>query len=196
MGHTVPDRCHLLLSLLALDNGIGVYWLHTKGVTDQTLRAHLKGEIRLNLKATPAKRPVLRKSKNDDEDVNSIADKILNDARRRAGIKEATAKDDSATPMLDAYALDLTEEARAGKLDPVVCRDMEIERLAQILGRRKKNNPVLIGEPGAGKSAIVEGLARIASRKGTPTLLGKRILSLDIGSVVAAPSTAGSLKSG
>lgn len=186
MGHTVPGSLHLLLSLLALDNGIGVYWLRTKGVTDQTLRAHLKGEIRLNLKATPAKRPVLRKSKNDDEDVNSIADKILNDARRRAGIKEATAKDDSATPMLDAYALDLTEEARAGKLDPVVCRDMEIERLAQILGRRKKNNPVLIGEPGAGKSAIVEGLAaRIASRKGTPTLLGKRILSLDIGSVVA-----------
>ena len=88
MGHTVPGSLHLLLSLLALDNGIGVYWLRTKGVTDQTLRAHLKGEIRLNLKATPAKRPVLRKSKNDDEDVNSIADKILNDARRRAGIKK------------------------------------------------------------------------------------------------------------
>ncbi|MCZ2417660.1 MAG: ATP-dependent Clp protease ATP-binding subunit, partial [Burkholderiales bacterium] len=84
------------------------------------------------------------------------------------------------------YELDLTEEARAGQLDPVVRRDKEIDRLAQILGRRKKNNPVLIGEPGVGKSAIVEGLAnRIARRKGSPTLQGKKILSLDIGSVVA-----------
>ena len=88
--------------------------------------------------------------------------------------------------MLERFGTDLTELARKGSLDPVVGRDAEIERLAQILGRRKKNNPVLIGEPGVGKSAIVEGLAaRIASRKVSRVLLEKRIISLDIGSVVA-----------
>lgn len=187
MGHTVPGSLHLLLSLLAFDNGIGVYWLRTKGVTDQSLRAHLKGEIKLNTKSITPKRPILRRTKRDDEDVtDAVPGRIMKDVRRRATLEAEAAKDENATPMLDAYALDLTEEARLGTLDPVVCREVEIERLAQILGRRKKNNPVLIGEPGAGKSAIVEGLAaRIASRKGTPTLLGKRILSLDIGSVVA-----------
>lgn len=90
------------------------------------------------------------------------------------------------TPLLDKFAHDMTAAAAEGRLDPVVGRDVEIERLAQILSRRKKNNPVLIGEPGVGKSAIVEGLAlRIVKRKVSRVLFNKRLVSLDLASLVA-----------
>lgn len=90
------------------------------------------------------------------------------------------------TPMLDKFGNDMTRAAELGKLDPVVGREVEIERLAQILSRRKKNNPVLIGEPGVGKSAIVEGLAlRIVQRKVSRILFDKRVVSLDMASIVA-----------
>ena len=92
----------------------------------------------------------------------------------------------SATPVIDKYGKDITREAAEGRLDPVVGRETEIERLAQILSRRKKNNPVMIGEPGVGKSAIIEGLARrIVERKVARTLLDKRIISLDMAAIVA-----------
>ena len=94
--------------------------------------------------------------------------------------------DNSATPVIDKYGKDITREAAEGRLDPVVGREQEIERLAQILSRRKKNNPVMIGEPGVGKSAIIEGLAkRIVERKVARTLLDKRIVSLDMAAIVA-----------
>jgi ATP-dependent Clp protease ATP-binding subunit ClpC len=90
------------------------------------------------------------------------------------------------TPMLESHSRDLTDMAQRGLLDPIIGRDEEIERVSQILSRRKKNNPVLIGEPGVGKSAIAEGLAlKIIERKVSRTLLGKRILTLDLSSVVA-----------
>ncbi len=90
------------------------------------------------------------------------------------------------TPAIDSFSYDLTRAALEGLLDPVVGRDKEIERLAQILNRKKKNNPILIGEPGVGKSAIVEGLAqRIVQRKVSRSLFGKRVVSLDITSIVA-----------
>lgn len=90
------------------------------------------------------------------------------------------------TPVLDSYSRDLTEMAAKGQLDPIIGRDEEIERVSQILSRRKKNNPVLIGEPGVGKSAIAEGLAlKIVQRKVSRTLLNKRVLTLDLGSLVA-----------
>lgn len=90
------------------------------------------------------------------------------------------------TPVLDKFGNDMTLAAQEGRLDPVVGRDTEIERLAQILSRRKKNNPVLIGEPGVGKSAIVEGLAlRIVQRKVSRILFDKRVVSLDMASIVA-----------
>ena len=90
------------------------------------------------------------------------------------------------TPAIDSFGVDITAAAREGKLDPVVGREKEIERIAQILSRRKKNNPVLIGEPGVGKSAIVEGLAmRIIERKVSRILFDKRIVSLDMSSIVA-----------
>ena len=90
------------------------------------------------------------------------------------------------TPYLDNYGIDLTKAAEGGKLDPVVGREKEIERIAQILSRRKKNNPILIGEPGVGKSAIAEGLAlRIVEKRVSRALFGKRIVSLDMTAVVA-----------
>ena len=95
-------------------------------------------------------------------------------------------KGGSNTPVLDKYGKDMTRDAENGKLDPVIGREREIERLAQILSRRKKNNPVLIGEPGVGKSAIVEGLAlRITQRKVARVLFDKRVISLDMAGLVA-----------
>ena len=95
-------------------------------------------------------------------------------------------KPDNDTPVLDSFGTDMTKLAAEGKLDPVVGREKEIERLAQILSRRKKNNPILIGEPGVGKSAIVEGLAlRIIEKKVSRILFGKRIVALDMTAIVA-----------
>jgi ATP-dependent Clp protease ATP-binding subunit ClpC len=100
----------------------------------------------------------------------------------------STARETSSkgTPLVDQLGTDLTAQAEAGKLDPVVGRQTEIERVIQILSRRTKNNPALIGEPGVGKTAIVEGLAqRIVNREAPDTLLGKRVVMLDVGSLVA-----------
>ena len=95
-------------------------------------------------------------------------------------------KQKSKTPVLDNFSTDLTQQALDDKLDPVIGREREMERVVEILGRRKKNNPILIGEPGVGKSAIVEGLAQmIAHRKCSPMLFGKRLVTLDMTGVVA-----------
>jgi ATP-dependent Clp protease ATP-binding subunit ClpC len=99
--------------------------------------------------------------------------------------KKAT-ENKSRTPVLDTFGKDLTRIAEEGKIDPIIGRDKEIERVSQILGRRKKNNPMLIGEPGVGKSSIAEGLAlRIIQKKVSRVLFNKRIITLDIGSMVA-----------
>ena len=95
------------------------------------------------------------------------------------------------TPALDKYGKDLTKQAQNGELDPVVGRQVEIERVTQILSRRKKNNPILIGEPGVGKSAIVEGLALRIESGEAPVLQGRRIISLDIASLVAGTTYRG-----
>ncbi len=98
----------------------------------------------------------------------------------------ATPNQDNKTPVLDNFSTDLTLAAAEGKLDPVVGREKEIQRVVEILGRRKKNNPILIGEPGVGKSAIVEGLAQlIAKRKTSPMLFNRRVVSLDMTAIVA-----------
>lgn len=103
--------------------------------------------------------------------------------------KSKTSKTD--TPALDKYGKDLTAQARNGELDPVIGRQIEIERVTQILSRRKKNNPILIGEPGVGKSAIVEGLAIRIENGEAATLQGKRIVALDIASMVAGTTYRG-----
>ena len=99
---------------------------------------------------------------------------------------QTTQKQKSKTPVLDNFSTDLTAAAKEDKLDPIVGREREIQRVLEILGRRKKNNPILIGEPGVGKSAIVEGLAQlIAQRKCSPMFFGKRIVNLDMTGIVA-----------
>jgi len=108
-------------------------------------------------------------------------------ATNNAGSTTTTAqkKTSSKTPVLDTFGTDLTQAAAEGKLDPCVGREREIQRIIEILGRRKKNNPILIGEPGVGKSAIVEGLAQlINSHHTSPMLFGKRIYTLDMTGVV------------
>ncbi|QQS59023.1 ATP-dependent Clp protease ATP-binding subunit [Candidatus Peregrinibacteria bacterium] len=100
--------------------------------------------------------------------------------------KKKKEEEESETPALDFFSTDLSEETRAGKIDPVIGRDEEIERMVTILNRKTKNNPVLIGEPGVGKTAIVEGLVQRIERGAVPdSLLGKRVLALDMGSLVA-----------
>ncbi|MBL7501336.1 ATP-dependent chaperone ClpB [Frankia sp. CNm7] len=105
----------------------------------------------------------------------------------RGGARRVTSRDpEDSYQALEKYSIDLTEQARAGKLDPVVGRDTEIRRVIQVLSRRTKNNPVLIGEPGVGKTAIVEGLAlRVVAGDVPESLRGRRIVSLDLGSMVA-----------
>ena len=121
-----------------------------------------------------------RNSAFDDEGGDSMSDNFNNpSAQNKAGKK-------SKTPVLDNFGRDLTELAEQGKLDPVVGREKEIERVSQILSRRKKNNPLLIGEPGVGKSAIAEGLAlRIIQKKVSRILFNKRVVTLDLASLVA-----------
>ena len=106
-------------------------------------------------------------------------------------IGEKKQKSKTDTPALTKYGRDLTAQAKNGELDPVIGRQIEIERVIQILSRRKKNNPILIGEPGVGKSAIVEGLALRIAAKEIPALEGKRIIALDIASMVAGTTYRG-----
>ncbi|MBO4581879.1 MAG: ATP-dependent Clp protease ATP-binding subunit [Bacteroidales bacterium] len=118
----------------------------------------------------------------DDEEVNDLPRRTERNRAKGAGIK----KKKSSTPNLDAYGRDLNKAAEEGRLDPVVGREKELERIAQVLSRRKKNNPILIGEPGVGKSAIAEGLALKILQKQVPRiLLNKRIIALDIASMLA-----------
>jgi len=108
------------------------------------------------------------------------------DGIKYSGYNRDNSNKTTRTPGLDSYSRDLTKLAEGGSLDPVIGRDIEIERVSQVLSRRKKNNPVLIGEPGVGKSAIAEGLAiRIIERKVPRNLLNRRVLTLDLGSLVA-----------
>lgn len=123
-----------------------------------------------------------------DEDDDDSYEEVIPGGQQTQKKHTATKqqKNESKTPMLDNFGVDLTAAARRGALDPVVGRHDEIMRVTEILGRRKKNNPVLIGEPGVGKSAIVEGLAQmIANRHTSPLLFNKRIINLDLTGIVA-----------
>ena len=134
----------------------------------------------LNLLKTPTPTNALQLPEDDEEDPEEMQD---NHTTQTA---TGTPKEKSKTPVLDNFSTDLTKAAVEGKLDPCVGREQEIQRVMEILGRRKKNNPILIGEPGVGKSAIVEGLAQlIAQRKCSPMFFGRRIVSLDMTGIVA-----------
>lgn len=140
------------------------------GVTYDSMVSFLEGSSAKDSGARPA-------GADDDDD---------DDLPRQTQQSNREGKGSGNTPVLDKFANDMTRAAQEGRLDPVVGRDVEIERLAQILSRRKKNNPVLIGEPGVGKSAIVEALAlRIVERKVPRVLMNKRVMSLDMAGIVA-----------
>lgn len=159
---------HLLLSLLRDDDNIAAQILRDSfSVTYESMRAEL--DTILTGRPTPASKNNPRKGR-------------LAGGRSRQGPQQEKTK----TPVLDNFGRDLTRLADKGQLDPVIGRHREIERVAQVLSRRKKNNPVLIGEPGVGKTAIAEGLAmRIIQRKVSRVLHEKRIVTLDIASLVA-----------
>ena len=149
------------------------------GVTYETIYSQLTGK--------PSGAESAYTGSDDDDDDDDMPDAPGNRGEsHRPTAQQAKQQGGSDTPVLDKFGNDMTRAAEQDRLDPVVGREVEIERLAQILSRRKKNNPVLIGEPGVGKSAIVEGLAlRIVQRKVSRVLFGKRVISLDMASLVA-----------
>jgi len=150
LQHDYVGSEHILLGLLAEDEGLAAQTLKKYGLTDTKLRQAV---------------------------LSAVGEK---------GKKTGSAKKKSATPTLDQYSRDLTELAKDNKLDPVIGRSEEVQRVVQILSRRTKNNPVLIGEPGTGKTAIVEGLAtRIVNGKVPEVLHKKRVVSLDMAALVA-----------
>jgi ATP-dependent Clp protease ATP-binding subunit ClpC len=164
---------HLLLSILKSTESIACQTLNKYGILYENAMEELEN-INNDMLDTPrAEFP--GSSSPSDED----GDNFGSSSRKPTDSK-------SKTPVLDNFGRDLTKLAEAGKLDPIVGREKEIERVSQILSRRKKNNPILIGEPGVGKSAIAEGLAlRIVQRKVSRILFNKRIVSLDLASLVA-----------
>lgn len=184
MNNEKVDTPHILLAIMR-DNQNNAYKILDKNdVTYEKIIDRLKQE----------EAPFDGLDFNDDEEEEGIgrrgnADKS-NDGFGSSANRQTTQTEqkqaEGDTPYLDNYGIDLTKAAEGGKLDPVVGREKEIERIAQILSRRKKNNPILIGESGVGKSAIAEGLAlRIVEKRVSRALFGKRIVSLDMTAVVA-----------
>ena len=169
---------HLLLSILKNKENMATQILNQFDVDYDIFRNEL-GMVSTNTPPPP-------KSEFSDENEDDFEEE-----KQRGGFQQqrggkAAANTKSKTPVLDNFGRDITKMAEAGTLDPIVGREQEIERVSQILSRRKKNNPILIGEPGVGKTAIVEGLAlRIVQRKVSRVLFDKRVISLDLAALVA-----------
>jgi len=161
MGHHYIGTEHILLGLVRYDEGVALDVLRRLGVTPEQIRRQTKRVLQ----------------------ENTASSRTAAGPERKSTRKESSK---AKTPMVDQLATDLTGLAEEQKLDPVIGRQMEVERVIQILARRTKNNPALIGEPGVGKTAIVEGLAQRIIEGDIPApLLGKRVLQLDVGSLVA-----------
>ncbi len=162
---------HLLLSILRDEDNIASQILNQFQINYETFKAEVEGN------RTGVRNEATSSSASDEDGYKE--DENFGASKKASDIK-------SKTPVLDNFGRDLTKSAEDGKLDPIVGREKEIERVSQILSRRKKNNPILIGEPGVGKSAIAEGLAlRIVQRKVSRVLFGKRVVTLDLASLVA-----------
>jgi ATP-dependent Clp protease ATP-binding subunit ClpC len=169
---------HLLLSILRDPDNLATQLLNKYDVAYDVVKEMLEYQHE-----APTAGP------SDTDDPDDDAGKMFGSAGQGgsgAGKQEKKGTEKSRTPVLDNFGRDLTRLAEDGKLDPIVGREKEIERVAQILSRRKKNNPILIGEPGVGKTAIAEGLAlRIIQKKVSRVLFGKRVVTLDLASLVA-----------
>lgn len=178
MKSNETDTEHILLAILRDKSTSASRLLHSNNVTYDDVLSYLKDCLE-----NPSHDIKPRMGAEFDEDEE---DEEMQSSSSRTKSAPLSSNNNSETPVLDNFGSDMTRAAEEGRLDPVVGREVEIERLAQILSRRKKNNPILIGEPGVGKSAIVEGLAlRIVQRKVSRVLFGKRVISLDVASVVA-----------
>ncbi|MBC7391049.1 MAG: ATP-dependent Clp protease ATP-binding subunit [Opitutaceae bacterium] len=165
---------HLLLSILRDTNNVPSQILGKYDVNYDVVKELLEFH---------SQNPTASSDTDDGDDDNS---KLFGSAGAAGREAQKPGSEKSRTPVLDNFGRDLTRLAEDGKLDPIVGREKEIERVAQILSRRKKNNPILIGEPGVGKTAIAEGLAlRIIQKKVSRVLFGKRVITLDLASLVA-----------
>lgn len=165
---------HLLLSILRDPDNLATQILNKFDVAYDTVKEMLEYQHE-NPKAS-----------SDTDDPDEDSSKMFGSGANPGSGKEKKGAEKSRTPVLDNFGRDLTRLAEDNKLDPIVGREKEIERVAQILSRRKKNNPILIGEPGVGKTAIAEGLAlRIIQKKVSRVLFGKRVVTLDLASLVA-----------
>jgi len=175
---------HLLLSILKDEDNVATKALNSMGVFYDNVKDELQSIMNDNPiaddKPADPKDEFPRGSADDDDDMEDKGGGFGGSTGKKQGDSK------SKTPVLDNFGRDLTRLAEENRLDPVVGREKELERIAQILSRRKKNNPILIGEPGVGKSAIAEGLAlRIVQRRVSRALFNKRIVTLDIASLVA-----------
>ncbi|MFC3417387.1 ATP-dependent Clp protease ATP-binding subunit [Algoriphagus hitonicola] len=167
---------HLLLSILRDEENIATQILNKFDINYEAVKEMLE------MQSDPGMTPRSRAEAEDSDDDGS---KLFGNPGSGSGASKAGAEK-SRTPVLDNFGRDLTKMAEDDKLDPIIGREKEIERVAQILSRRKKNNPILIGEPGVGKTAIAEGLAlRIIQKKVSRVLFNKRVVTLDLASLVA-----------
>ncbi len=167
MGHHYIGTEHLLLGLVQLEEGVALDVLRKMGVSAEQIRRQTRRVL-------------------DESSHTSSAEATPHRSAVGAGEQVSKEAGKTKTPMVDQLATDLTSLAEENKLDPVIGRQMEIERVIQILARRNKNNPALIGEPGVGTTAIVEGLAqRIVENDVPAPLMNKRVMQLDVGSLVA-----------
>ena len=177
LRNIAADSEHILLAIMKVKDNTAFHILESNGVTYE--------KIKLTLQPDPHAGLGFSEDEDEDEDIRQNPSSNKSNAAQQQA-RPAQKKPANDTPVLDNFGTDITRAAEEGKLDPVVGRVKEIERLAQILSRRKKNNPILIGEPGVGKSAIVEGLAlRIVEKKVSRILFDKRVIALDMTAVVA-----------
>jgi len=170
---------HLLLAILKDENNLVTKTFQNYGVTYELVKEELKSLLSGGNEEKHFEPKDILPKDDDDDDPEESGKSFGSSAKKTSDSK-------SKTPVLDNFGRDITKAAEEGRLDPIVGRQKELERISQILSRRKKNNPILIGEPGVGKSAIAEGLAlRIVQRKVSRALFNKRIVSLDLASLVA-----------
>ena len=177
LRNIAADSEHILLAIMKVKDNTAFHILESNGVTYEKIKLTLQPDTHAGLGFS--------EDEDEDEDIRQNPSSNKSNAAQQQA-RPAQKKPANDTPVLDNFGTDMTKAAEEGKLDPVVGRVKEIERLAQILSRRKKNNPILIGEPGVGKSAIVEGLAlRIVEKKVSRILFDKRVIALDMTAVVA-----------